>query len=159
MKKKLLILWSIVIAIITFFASLFGIWSDGLNIKDRFATENIDIIGKWDTITAYKKVNELMEQYDKTDTFSVRDIMTLKPFKNKIHKVINSYWVDLVEKQSFFVVAYTGFELSDGEIGTCHSCPAPISIFEFQKIKEGYKIVNKYFDLTIYEGEYGNPPS
>lgn len=118
---------------------------------------NIDIMGKWDTKKVDGIVFSQMQKYNSTGGgYNLRDIVS----NEKIpiyHKIIDYYWVDLEGRQSYFVVAYSGG--FDNEIySTCHSCPAPISIFEFQKVEGGYKLINSYLDIEIMEGEYGEPP-
>lgn len=139
------------------------LWLGLFDWENKIDSENELVIkGKWNPELANKILLDSMEAYHNDGPFGTRysiDAITTygeDPDFKLLHKIINQYWLDLGEKQSFFVVGYTGFDFE--KFSSCHQCGAPLSIFEFQKVDGGYRLLNKYINIQIEDGEWGKPP-
>lgn len=110
-----------------------------------------DIKGAWDERAAEEIIYQLMNEYGRENKY---DVGCLEDECEIHHKIIEHFWVDMLDKKSFVTIAYTA---TVEEMGACHFCPAPLSIFEFVKSSEGYELTAKYFNRETL-GKYGNPP-
>lgn len=110
-----------------------------------------DIVGIWNPKKAEAIIYSLMREYENNNKF---DVGCIEESCITFNKVIDHYWIDMGENQAFISIAYTG--LQDSFSG-CHSCPAPLSIFEFEKVENGYNLTSKYYNYSTL-GKYGLPP-
>lgn len=127
----------------------------GNNLIERYTNssvkETLEITGDWDEKKANKIVLDLMDDYSKQNDYDVGCIDSNCEIYSEI---INHYWVDMAGKKSFVTIACTK---TKDEMGACHSCPAPLSIFEFEKLKNGYNLNSQYINRQTL-GKYGEPP-
>lgn len=106
---------------------------------------NLAIIGNWSASKAEKIALDLVKKDGLEPDCLFGDCIME-------YQLIQHSEITLKNKNSVITIFASK---SSGE--QCHSCDAPISIFEFEQVEGGYKLAAQYINISTL-GTYGNAP-